>query len=796
LKKVFKTMANIEINGKKIKARDGAMIIEAADEAGIYIPRFCYHRKLSIAANCRMCLVEVEKVAKTLPACATPVTDGMKILTKSPKALSAQKGVMEFLLINHPLDCPICDQGGECELQDLAVGYGSDFSEFSENKRVVKDKNLGSLIATEMTRCIHCTRCVRFGEEIAGIRELGATGRGEHTEIGTYVSKAVSSELSGNVIDLCPVGALTSKPFRFSARAWEMVQRDTIAPHDCLGSNLHVHVRDNKVMRVVPRDNEAINETWISDRDRFSYQAVNSAERLKIPKIRSNGVWKDTDWENALKVTVDGIKSALKNHGAAKIGVLASATATLEELYLTQKLARGLGINNIDHRIRQTDFSDQDIAPVFPWLGQNITNLEQLNSVLLVGSNIRQDQPLAAHRLRKAAQAGANVMCINSVDYDFYLPVAEKLVVSPLNIPAELAAVAKALLQTSQQTAPDGLSELLKSVTFNDKHETIARQLVEGVNSSVLLGPQAITHPQSSTLRALATAIAQMSNSHLGYLTESGNTSGAWLSGVLPHRSVAGEQAPAIGLNALEMFKDSLKAYVLLDLEPDVDSAIPHIAMNALMDAEFVVVLTPFDSSRYQQYADVLLPIGPFTETAGTFINVEGVWQSFTGVVPPLGEARPAWKVLRVLGNLFQCEGFDYVSSEEILTEVREKAATVKPEKATSWRCPASITKAVDKVVRIAEMQMYAWDTLQRRAEALQNTPSAYPPAIRVNEKLAKRLGLADGDRAAATQNGARAVLPVVVDNTVADDSVLIHSGLVESAALNADLEPLIITRI
>ncbi|WP_455212322.1 NADH-quinone oxidoreductase subunit NuoG, partial [Kaarinaea lacus] len=563
-------MANIEINGKKIKARNGAMIIEAADEAGIFIPRFCYHRKLSIAANCRMCLVEVEKVAKPLPACATPVTDGMKIFTKSTKAIDAQKGVMEFLLINHPLDCPICDQGGECELQDIAMGYGNAFSEFGEKKRVVKDKNLGPLIATDMTRCIHCTRCVRFGEEIAGIRELGATGRGEHMEIGTYVSHTVTSELSGNVIDLCPVGALTSKPFRFSARAWEMVQRDSIAPHDCLGSNIHVHVANNKVMRIVPKDNEAINETWISDRDRFSYEALNSQERLGSPKIKSGTTWKDADWESALQATVDGLKAVFKNRGAAQVGVLASPTATVEELYLTQKLARSLGIDSIDHRIRQMDFSDQDIAPSFPWLGQSIADLERLNSVLLIGSNIRKDQPIAAHRLRKASQNGAKVLCINSVDYDFYFPIAEKLICSPANMLGDLAGVLKAVLKKTGKASPEGLEPLLAPVAVNKTHESIAEQLINGDSSSVLFGPQAINHPQFSALRALAHSIAQFTDSRIGYLPEAGNTSGAWIAGMVPHRAAAGEAVTTVGLTALDMFKNPLKAYILLDLEPEV----------------------------------------------------------------------------------------------------------------------------------------------------------------------------------------------------------------------------------
>jgi len=773
------------------------MIIEAADEAGIFIPRFCYHRKLSIAANCRMCLVEVEKVAKPLPACATPVTDGMKIFTKSPKAIDAQKGVMEFLLINHPLDCPICDQGGECELQDIAMGYGNSFSEFGEKKRVVKDKNLGPLIATDMTRCIHCTRCVRFGEEIAGIRELGATGRGEHMEIGTYVSHTVTSELSGNVIDLCPVGALTSKPFRFSARAWEMVQRDSIAPHDCLGSNIHIHVANNKVMRVVPKDNEAINETWISDRDRFSYEALNSKERLSAPKIKSGGSWKICDWETALHATVDKLKAVFKNRGASQVGVLASPTATLEELYLTQKLARSLGIDSIDHRIRQLDFGDQDIAPSFPWLGQSIDDLERLNSVLLVGSNIRSDQPIAAHRLRKAAHNGAKVMCVNSVDYDFYMPVAEKSICNPANMAVELAGILKALIGKTGQAAPEGLQTLLGSVTVSKAHQNIAEQLIKGDNSSVLLGPQAINHPQFSSIRALAHSIAQFTDSRIGYLSEAGNSSGAWIAGMLPHRGAGGEAVTSVGLNALDMFKNPLKAYILLDLEPEVDSADPHSAYNALMDADFVVVLTPFSSSRYQQYADVLLPIAPFTETAGTFVNAEGQWQSFAGVTIPHGETRPAWKVLRVLGNLFACAGFDYVSSEEVLTELRNKCSNIKADNAVPWRCPKSLVSANNnKVVRIVETQSYAWDSIQRRAAALQSTPDAYEAAIRINENTAKRFGVADGDRATATQNEAKVVLPVVIDNSVADDSVLIHAGLEQSAALSAELSEIDIARV
>ena len=492
---------------------------------------------------------------------------------------------------------------------------------------------------------------------------------------------------------------------------------------------------------------------------------------------------------------MDGIKSVINNRGASNVGVLASPTSTLEELYLLQKLARALGISNIDHRIRQMDFSDQDIAPSFPWLGQSITDLEQLNSVLLVGSNIRTDQPIAAHRLRKAAQNGAKIMCVNSVDYNFYMPIAEKIISSPVNLTAELAGIMKALISKSGKTAPDGLSPLIASISVNQSHENIAEQLMSGDKSSVLLGPQAVNHPQFSTVRALANSIAQFAGSSIGYLSEAGNSSGAWIAGVVPHRGAGGEAISDEGLNAKEMFHSPLKAYVLLDLEPDVDSVAPHVAFNAMMDAEFVVVLTPFNSSRYQQYANVLLPIAPFTETAGTYINVEGKWQSFTGVAAPLGETRPAWKVLRVLGNLFDCDGFDYVSNDEISKEVQEKCNNIKNDNTMPWRCPNEVVGSAVKLVRINEIQAYAWDSLQRRAAALQNTPDAHEAAIIINGNMAKQLGLADGDRATATQDGAKVALPVMIDNSVADGSVLIHSGLGETAVLTGEFSEIDVTR-
>lgn len=789
-------MANIEIDGKKIKAREGAMVIEAADDAGIYIPRFCYHKKLSIAANCRMCLVEVEKVGKPLPACATPVTDGMKVFTRSPKAIAAQKGVMEFLLINHPLDCPICDQGGECELQDIAMGYGGDVSKFTERKRVVLNKDLGPLVATDMTRCIHCTRCVRFGDEIAGIRELGATGRGEHTEIGTYIKHHIVSELSGNVIDLCPVGALTSKPFRFAARSWELLQRETIAPHDCIGSNLNVHIRNNEVIRVVPKDNESINETWISDRDRFSYEALNRDDRLTSPMIKVKGKWQNTDWNTALLHTVDNLKKIIERDGDDQVGVLASATSTLEEMYLLQKLMRALGVKNIDHRIRQSDFSDQDSAPIFPWLGQGIQDLEHNNAVLLIGSNIRSEQPIAAHRLRKATHKGAAVLCINSVDYDFFMPIAGKVITQPAAIPFQLACVAKALLKVSGKSAPAGSESLLQSVESNADHQNIAAQLHKGNISSVLLGQQAINHPDASIIRALANLIAQLSNSRMGYLSESGNTAGAWVAGMLPHRGAGGASVPISGKNAASMFKDSLKSYVLLNLEPELDSANPHVADKALKNAEFVVCMSIFDTQNAREYASVMLPITPFTETAGHFINAAGQWQSFTAVVNPRGEARPAWKVMRVLGNLFNCDGFEQVSTADVLAEIKQQTGDIRPDNMVTVTYPKSLAKPQANIVRITEHQMYSGDSLQRRASALQKTPDAMKAAIRINRSLAEKIGIGDGDTAIAKQNGNQVTLPVVIDDSVSDGSVLIHAGLAESAVLDASFTPIEIQRV
>jgi len=756
-------MANIEIDGKKLDVRDGAMLIEAADEAGINIPRFCYHKKLSIAANCRMCLIEVEKVGKALPACATPVTDGMKIFTRSAKAIAAQKGVMEFLLINHPLDCPICDQGGECELQDVAMGYGGDVSTYTEQKRVVEDKDFGPLISGEMTRCIHCTRCVRFGEEVAGIKEMGATGRGEHMEIGTYVKMSLHSEMSGNIIDLCPVGALTSKPFRFTARAWEISQRDSIAPHDCIGSNLHVHSFRNEVVRVVPRENEDINETWLSDRDRFSYEGLNSDERVTSPMIKVDGKWEDTDWDTALHKVVDGITVITKGKGADQLGALASPTNTVEELYLLQKLMRSVGSDNIDHRVGQVDFSDENDAPRFPWLGQSISDLEKNNACLLIGSNIRSDQPIAGHRLRKAALNGANIMCVNAVDYDFNFPVSAKKIVSPAKMLSELAGVLKAL---SSDNLPEGLNSLISNIEVDETHKAIANSLKEAGASTILLGLDAIGHTQFSGLRAIAGQIAQLTESKLGYLPEGGNGAGAWLAGAVPHRGVASQNSTSKqGLNVSAMLNEQLAGYILLGIEPEVDCAESKQALETMKQAQFVVSLNAYLNDSVKQYADVILPISPFTETSGTFVNAEGRWQSFEGIVEPRGEARPAWKILRVLGNLLDCEGFDYVSSQEIRDELKESIGIVNPDNDMAWTCPETLHGEAQGIESIADHPMYASDCLLRRA-------------IRINQTEASKAGLTDGERATAKKEDFEITLPVVIDDRVPDKGVLLPSNL------------------
>jgi NADH-quinone oxidoreductase subunit G len=780
-------LLNIEINGVALQVQPGTMVIEAADEAGITIPRFCYHKKLSVAANCRMCLIEVEKAPKPLPACATPVTDGMKVMTKSPLAVEAQQSVMEFLLINHPLDCPICDQGGECDLQDIAMGYGQNISRFHEKKRVVKDKYLGSLISTDMTRCIHCTRCVRFGQEIAGIMELGAPGRGEHTEISTYMERAVGSEMSGNVIDLCPVGALTSKPYRYHGRPWENSSHDSIAPHDCVGSNVHVETRRNEVMRVLPKENEAINELWLSDRDRFSYTGLSSNDRLIQPMVKQDGEWKTTDWQNAINYAVEGLKRVKGNSGAEHIGALASPSSTTEELYLLQKVMRGLGSNNIDHRLQQLDFTDQDKMPAYPCIDQPLAELDKINAGLLIGSFVRKDQPIIAHRLRKANRAGAKLSAINSVDYDFNLELSENIVSRPQEIAVNLAGVLKALAELTGQPIPEALAASLSAVKVSAQHKTIAADLNEAEKATVLIGLHGMANPNFSAIRSLANAVADLSDASLGYLSAGANGAGAWLAGAIPHRNA--KQETTEGKNSMQMITNDMKAFVLLGIEPEYDCANPNEALSAMNNADFVICMTAFATSTMREYADVMLPIAPFTETSGTYINVEGQWQSFAGSVPPKGEARPAWKILRVMGNFLELEGFDYLTSEDVRDELdslsRGSEATARSEITA-----IDLDYVGSELTRIGHIPLYTVDALVRRAEPLQATDDALGAMIALNTATAQKLGLDAGQMAVVIQSNNRVNLPIYIEDAIPDDCAFIPTGVTGSVELGISYGP------
>ena len=710
-------IVNIEVNGKPVEARKGQMIIEVTDEVGAYVPRFCYHEKLSIAANCRMCLIEVEKAPKPIPACATPVGEGMKIFTKSSKAIAAQKATMEFLLINHPLDCPICDQGGECELQDLAMGYGRDISRYNDQKRVVKDKDIGPLVSTDMTRCIHCTRCVRFGEEITGRPQLGTTGRGETMEISTYVEQSVDHELSANIIDLCPVGALNNKPYRYSARAWEMVQRPTVSPHDCVGSNLYMHVLRGTVKRVVPRVNEAINETWLADRDRFSYEAIYSDDRLTRPRIKEHGEWRDLGWEDALSAAAD----VLGNADAEKVGLIATPAITVEEAHLLAQIADHLGTANIDHRVSRRDVSDQDDDPIYPSLGCRIAEIETQDAILVAGSNIRAEAPIIAHRVRKAALAGAEVNFANSAEYEYYFDVANY--VSGAGLVEMLAGVTVAA--AGRKTLPDLVSAVCDGVKANAKQKRIAASLKRADSALVLLGNIAGRHAAYTAVRALASCIADLTGATFGSLSEGPNSAGAHLAGVLPNRTQGGENREAQGRDVASMLSDTMDAVVLVNVEPEADIHAITDAVGKLAGQKFVVALTPFASEGLLKCADLLLPTGTFAETSGTYVNIEGTWQSFAGVATPVGEARPTWKVLRVIGNLIEAPGFNYVTSEDVRDEFVDQLGEVSTSNA--YEGTAEITKpnGEDQPAEEIDIPLYSVDSVVRRATALQLTDEA-----------------------------------------------------------------------
>ena len=801
-------MIEFEINDKKIKVQQGATIIEAADSSGIYIPRFCYHKKLSIVANCRMCLVDVEKSRKPLPACATPVTPGMQVYTTTRKALEAQRAVMEFLLINHPLDCPICDQGGECELQDLAMGYGNASSYYDGPKRAVFSNDLGPLIQSEMTRCIQCTRCVRFGEEIAGLRELGALGRGEQLEIGTYIRNFMKSELSGNIIDLCPVGALTAKPASYQGRGFEYHEHPSVAPHDCVGSNLFIHSRgqeyleQRRVMRVVPRENELINENWLSDRDRFSYQGLYHKNRLYEPQVKRNKQWVSIGWRPALLEIVHRTQAVLQEQGANKIGGLSSSQSTVEEFYLFQKLLRGLGSSNIDHRIREQDFTDQKNIELFPNLGIAISEVEKQSAILLIGSDVRFEQPIISHRINKASAEGAKIMALNSIDSTFTFPLFEKIIAHPNTITNYLLEIIQAL---------GGARALNNNTEIQEIHtsaENIAIQLKTAEQAVIWMGEHAIQHPESNRIRAFMRLIAKLSNARYGELSSGPNSAGAYLAGVLPHRCVAGSPVEESGLHAKALLTtDSIYAYYLLNFEPEFDCMYAAAALKSLRAARLVVCFSYFITDAMKEYADFILPITPYTETGGTFINVEGRWQTFQPVSKPEGNSKPAWKVLRALASALKLKNFNYKTVYEVHNELKKKIHPTKIDKRSVLSLSLNgeenkflntdVKKENNTLMRLAPWPVYRVDPLVRRADALQNTciqtvlGQKHGAVIMVNTKTAKRLHLKVDSCVTAIQADTKVTLPLVISDRLADNTVWLPCGLKETAGFGCGQNPI-----
>jgi NADH-quinone oxidoreductase subunit G len=827
-------MINIEIDGKPVATERGTTVMDAANKLGVYIPHFCYHKKLSIAANCRMCLVEVEKAPKPLPACATPVAEGMKVRTHSDMAIKAQQGVMEFLLINHPLDCPICDQGGECQLQDLAVGYGGSASRYQEPKRVVMHKDIGPLISTEeMSRCIQCTRCVRFGQEIADVMELGMAFRGEHAEIVSFVDRTVDSELSGNMIDLCPVGALTSKPFRYTARNWELSRRKSVSPHDGLGSNLAVQVKDNKVLRVLPVENEAVNECWISDKDRFSYEGLNAPERLTKPMLKQDGKWIEVEWQAALEYVANGLRQIKAEHGAEQIAALATPHSTLEEIYLLQKLLRGLGSNNIDFRLRQSDFSadgkqtekysppnlpvkthplpnpplegEGAIVPspsggrlgwgrgFLPWLGMPVSDINTRDRFLIVGSFLRKDHPLLAQRVRQAVKKGAQANIVHASDDELLMPIANKAIVAPSELVSVLAQILHVLVADKSvpllgAPLPRDIQKIIDVVQPSAQALAIAHSLASGERVAVLLGNFAQQHPQAVQISLLAEQIATLCGAKFGYLGEAANSVGAYLAGALP----AGNMGTVQGMNAAQMLASPRKAYILLNVEPELDMHDAQQAMAAMHAADMVVAMSAY-KHHATEYADVLLPIAPFTETSGTFVNTEGRVQSFRGAVKPLGETRPAWKVLRVLGNLLNVAGFDYDSSEAVRDEVlpgsklAEHNVTDKLNNhITGVALQALVSSNQAGLQRISDVPIYFADAVVRRAASLQMTHDAAVPGVAMHSSELQKLNVRAGDLVNVHQGKARVRLIARADDSMPVATARVAAGHFLTAELGA----------
>jgi NADH-quinone oxidoreductase subunit G len=804
-------MIELEIDGKKVSVPEGSVVMHAANALDIYVPHFCYHKKLSIAANCRMCLVDIEKAPKPMPACATPVSNGMKVFTKSDKAIKAQKGVMEFLLINHPLDCPICDQGGECQLQDLAVGYGGSASQYTEEKRVVFHKSIGPLVsAEEMSRCIQCTRCVRFGQEIGGVMELGMTGRGEHSEIMSFVGRSVDSELSGNMIDICPVGALTSKPFRYSARTWELSRRQSIAPHDSLGSNLQVQIKSNKVLRVLPLENDAINECWISDKDRFSYEGLNSQERLTQPMIKQDGRWQTVDWQSALQYAAHALRHVKDESGPEALAALGSAHSTVEELYLLQKLMRTMGSDNVDARLRQSDFASDTALVSAPSLGMTIEQFAALDRYLFVGSFLRKDHALMAAKVRQAVKRGANVSIVHGADDDLLMPVANKMILKPSAWATYLSEVIAAVLSSLQKPLPADLALVSISVAA----KSCAASLLSGKKIGLFLGNAAVQASDACLLQSkiqdLAAALSQKPlqgeeqySVGFGQLGEAANSVGLYLVGATPlaKAALAAKPIGVKGMNAAAISVSSAKAFVLLNLEPGSDVAHPNALKVSLKQAKSVIALTSFHSAELAEHADCLLPIAPFTETAGSFINSEGRLQSFNGVVTPAGESRPAWKVLRVIANMLELPGFEFDAAEAVRREALGTAlgsGEFVNAKHLGLKLDPSFIKASNEVVssvasqdghhrleRLAEVGLYAADPIVRRAPSLQQTADAKHHLAEVHPDTLTSLGVASGAWVdLESEQGAKARVQLNSNDKVAAGTLRLPINTLTSTAL------------
>ena len=772
----------LTINGQEIEAEAGRLLIDVADDNNIVVPRFCYHKKLSVAANCRMCLVEVERAPKPMPACATQVAAGMVVHTRSSKAIAAQKSTMEFLLINHPLDCPICDQGGECELQDVAMGFGSDVSRYTEQKRVVMDKNIGPLIATDLTRCIHCTRCVRFGDEIAGLPEMGLTGRGENAEIGTYIAKAISSELSGNIIDICPVGALTAKPSRYTARAWELTQHPSISTHDCIGSNLYVHTRNNKVIRVIPRENESINESWISDRDRFSYTALNSDSRIKLPLLRQNGELKEVDWETAVNVATEKL-SAAANKDGDQIAALINPQSTLEEQFLLQKLFRGLGSNNIDFRLSQVDFSSQAEVAIMPWLGRSLESIESLNACLLVAGNLRLEQPILAHRLRKAAiNNSAAVSSISHLCGQYNFPLEHELAGSAEQLVADLAGVLAALAVQAKLPAelPTHIQATIADCQASKQHQAIAKSLSKAKDAAVIVGIQSLSSPYLSLIQELCEAISTLTGASLGYLSPSANSAGASLAGVVPHRGVAGQKIEKTGQNTAEILASQHQVLLTFAVNPVLETNVPGVAQQLSSNNNFIIAVDSFTNDFTRENADLVLPLACFTETSGTFVNIEGLWQSFKGLIQPEGGVRQGWKILTALGQLLVPDDFKYSDSIAVRNEVKEACRDLSLNNICGVQ--STYTKLPTKpksLQKVSVTPIYSTDSLVIEALPLQKTPlMSQQCVIAMNQVQANKLKLMDNEQIQVKQGNGVAILPLRIDENVPAGCVYVPTGI------------------